>query len=91
MDGVLKLIEENNASDNDNVVSRNWVPIERKGFFFRGKFVPRNEFNEEKFDMILSSEGKTNFETWYDFCSFIWPAFLYFIISLGCAIRPPLS
>ena len=64
MDGILKLIEENNASDNTNVVSRSWIPIERKGFNFRGKFVPENEFDAEKFDSILSSEGKTNFEIW---------------------------
>lgn len=67
MDGILKLIEENNANDNDDVVSRSWIPIERKGFFFRGKFVPQNEFNEEKFDLVLSSEGKASFESWYVF------------------------
>jgi hypothetical protein len=64
MDGILKLIEENNATDNEDIVSRSWIPIERKGFHFRGKFVPENEFNSEKFDVTLSSNGKTNFEEW---------------------------
>ena len=64
MDGILKLIEESNSSDNDNVVSRSWIPIERKGFFFRGKFVPENEFSSDKFELILSSEGKSSFESW---------------------------
>lgn len=64
MDGILKMVEVGNTADDGDSVVRGWIPIERKGFNFRGKFVPENEFNLEKFEQILSIDGKSDFESW---------------------------
>ena len=64
MDGILKLVEEGNSTGEHEFVNRSWIPIERKGFNFRGKFVPENEFNSEKFDQIFGTNEKSDFEAW---------------------------
>lgn len=71
MDGIVQLIEEGGKdpksakeSSEEKRIIRNWIAIEHSGLNFRGRFVPDNEFDKQKFETALSPSAKRSFESW---------------------------
>lgn len=53
MDAIVQLIEEggqNKDAAADTRIIRKWIAIEHSGLNFRGRFVPENEFDKQKFE-----------------------------------------
>jgi hypothetical protein len=69
MDGIVQLIEEggkdkNRETNEEQRIIRTWVALEHSGLNFRGRFVPENEFDKQKFEDSLSPATKKSFESW---------------------------
>lgn len=64
MDAIVQLIEEGAGEKDVTNISRKWIAIEHSGLNFKGRFVPENEFDKERFLDSMSPRALKNFETW---------------------------